>query len=294
MNAGVRQILLATVFFSASNVCVKALGHLPVFQIAFVRAAISTAITLGLLARAGVGPLGRNRIVLFWRGLFGTVTVVLFFITLHRLPLATAVTLQYLAPIFALMFSGRLLGEPTRLRQLAFVGIAFLGVVVSQIGRPSSTPETVAITDVWLSWGSVGIGVAAAAASAVALNLVRKLRSDDHLLVIVLYFPLVSVPITGPIALMQWVPPTAWDWALLGATGVLMQAAQMSMTSAYVSEKLSRVMPYTYFGLPIALVIGLILFDERLTMLGLIGLVLIVFGVLMATRQTAPRMRELS
>ncbi|GIR12164.1 MAG: hypothetical protein CM15mP23_07390 [Cryomorphaceae bacterium] len=56
----------------------------------------------------------------FARGMFGTIGLCLFFITLQNIPLAGAVTIQYLSPVFTTLFAVVLLGERVKKVQWFF------------------------------------------------------------------------------------------------------------------------------------------------------------------------------
>ena len=102
--------------------------HIPVFELVFFRSLGSLLITFFYLNKGRTPIFGNNKKVLFARGIFGTIGLCLFFITLQNIPLAGAVTIQYLSPVFTTLFAVILLGERVKKIQWPFFAFAFMGV----------------------------------------------------------------------------------------------------------------------------------------------------------------------
>lgn len=269
--SGAQWMILAVSCFAVVHACVKLLGHIPFFEIVFFRALISFVMCLYGIHRLKIAPLGNNKPVLILRGLAGTVGLLLYFYTLQKLPLATAVTLQYLSPLFTILLSQWLVKESVRPIQWLFFFGAFLGVVLIQKGGGGSE---------WsMSWPVVA-GVGGALASGFAYNFVRKLKGSDHELVIVFYFPLVTVPLTLPFVWYYWVMPEGWDWLILLIIGVFTQMAQVFMTRALQREVLAKVSLYNYLGVLYSIFVGWIFFAESLSLLASVGIGVITLCLL--------------
>jgi drug/metabolite transporter (DMT)-like permease len=125
-------------------------------------------------------------------------------------------------------------------------------------------------------------------ASAFAYTSVRALKSYDHELVIVFYFPLVSLPIVTPLALAKWQWPQGWDWLLVFVVGVFTFLAQLFMTKAYQRDRAADIGIYNYLGIFFALGFGYFFFDESFAWPVLSGMVLILAAVYLAT-QSRPK-----
>ena len=67
------------------------------------------------------------------RGVFGTIALSMFFYTLQQIPLASAVTIQYLSPIFTALFAAIFLKEKMKLKQWIYFAIAFGGVALLKV-----------------------------------------------------------------------------------------------------------------------------------------------------------------
>jgi len=270
--AGVKYIILSTIFFALMNVGVKYLSNIPAYEIVFFRALVSLIVCAFLIRKAGLPMWGNNRPVLIARGLAGTAALMMYFYTLQNMPLASAVTIQYLSPIFTVVIAGIMLKEPPKPIQALFFLVSFAGVAMIK-GFDTRVPTLYLV-----------IGVCSSVCSGFAYNFIRKLRTTDHPLVVVFFFPLVTVPIVGVYTLLHWVPPQLSDWFILIGIGLATTVAQIFMTKAYQLEKAANVSNYNYLGSVYAIIIGLVFFGESIEILGLLGIALIIFGVIMSSR----------
>lgn len=272
LSPGVGHILLATFFFSVMNAGVKLVPQIPVHEIVFFRALVTLVAGYLALRLKGISAWGNHRPLLVLRGLVGTCALVTYFYTLHQMPLATAVTVQYLSPIFTVLVSAVLLKEPPRLIQLPFFAVATFGVAMVK-GFDAAIPLS-----------ALMVGIVSAFCSGVAYNVIRKLKDHDHPLVVVFYFPLVTVPIVGPYTLIHWVWPSAFELGILVGIGLVTTVAQIFLTRAFQADRAANISLFNYLGLVYALLIGVAFFGELPTLLGLVGLALIVLGVVLGTR----------
>lgn len=268
MSKGIKLMIWATVFYGIMNLCIKYLNHIPAHEIVFFRSIITLSVTYVLLKKAKVNPLGNNKKLLILRGLAGFMGLILYIYTVQRMNIASAVTIQYLSPIFTGIFAIFLLGEKMRWLQWIFFLTAFAGVLLIKGFDPSVSNNLLAT------------GILSAIGSGLAYNLIRKLRGQDHPLVIVFYFPLVTIPLIGPYTLTHFVWPTGFEWLLLLITGLATQLAQTFMTQSYQLEKVANVSMITYLGTIYALLMGVFIFDEQYSLMTIIGMLLIVGGII--------------
>ena len=274
LTPGVRQMLLSTLLFAGMNACVKQLHHLPALEIIFFRSVFSIVASYVALRRLGVAPFGNNYRLLISRGSTGALALICYFLALQNLPLATAVTVQYLAPIFATVLGIWLVREPVLGWQWVFFGLSFSGVLLVQQGGTAVAQVAPGAGLLYL-----GIGVVGALVSGLSYNAIRKLRGREHPLVIVFYFPLISLPIAAVACLFDWQTPHGTDWLWLLACGAFTQGAQLTMTRAYQLERLSRVAPLNYLGMFYALGLGYLFFAETFGPLAYAGMALVLLGV---------------
>lgn len=270
ITEGVRAMFISTLAFSMANVIVKQLSHIPPMEIVFFRCFFASTFCFIGLYRAGADWKGSHRGLLLARGLFGTTALYLFFITLQNVPLASAMTIQYLAPIFTSVIAIVVLGERFKALQWLFYGMAFAGVILIEQ------------FDARISLFYLVLGVFSAFCSGVAYNLVRRMRDQEHPLTVVLHFQLVGA-IAGAISLFfAFEMPKGWDWFWLFMIGVFSQIGQIFLTNALQKERASGVAIINYSGLIYAILIGTLFFGEALILMTLVGMALVVLGVILS------------
>ncbi|OKL41278.1 multidrug transporter [Pontibacter flavimaris] len=262
-------MLLSTFFFALMQVCVKGVPRIPAEEIILFRSLISLAISLVFLRRAGVSVWGNNRKWLFARGAFGAVALILFFNVLQNIPLATAATLQYMSPIFTAILGVFIVKERVQPWQWVFFLVSFAGVLVIE-----GVETNVDSLYLWL-------GVVSAVFTGVAYSIVRRLNVREHPLVIIFYFPLVTLPVVGIYTLFNWVQPEGWEWVILLLVGLFTQLGQYYMTLSYQHEEISKVANLTYIGIIYALLFGFFFFGELLHVGTYVGMALVLLGVIL-------------
>jgi drug/metabolite transporter (DMT)-like permease len=270
LSEGVRQMFYSALAFSLANVFVKQLSHLPAMEIVFFRCLIGAGFCFYGLRKANADWKGSNRKQLLLRGLFGTTALYFFFVTVQNIPLASAMTIQYLSPIFTTIIAIFLLRENVKARQWLFYAIAFSGVLF--IER----------FDTRISFFFLIIGVVSAFCSGVAYNLVRSLREREHPLTVVLHFQLIGVVAGFAFTIFNWRTPHAWDWLYLFLVGLSSQFGQIFLTNALQKEKAASVAIVNYSGLIYGLLFGWFVFGEAQTPESVIGMSLVVCGVILS------------
>ena len=265
-------------WFSVMSLLVKVAGQrLPSMEIVLVRAVVTLVLSYALVRRAGLPLWGNRRGLLLLRGLLGCAALTCFYFSIVHLPLAEATVIQYTNPVFAAILAGVLLGERFGVRELVGVAASMTGVLM--IARPSflfasSTP----INPLY-----VVIAVAGALFSATAYVTVRMLRHLDHPLVVVFYFPIVTVPIVLPFALAGWIWPTPFEWATLLGIGTATQIAQVYMTRGLQLEPAGRATAVGYLQIVFAALWGILLLGEHPDRWSFIGAAIIIGGTLLVS-----------
>lgn len=270
--SSVQSMLLAGIFFALMNVSVKFIPHIPAIEIILFRSLFSLIFSYAILKQQKVPVFGNNKKLLVLRGVVGSVGLITFFYTLQKIPLASAVTIQYLSPIFTTILGIFLVKERVKPIQFLFFAISFAGVLVVQ-GFDSRVNLFYA-----------AIGVTSAIFSGLAYNVIRKLKNTEHPLVIIFYFPLVTLPIATVVSYFTWVQPVGWDWAILLWIGICTQTAQYFMTVAYQNANVAKVSSMTYLGLLYALFFGFLLFGETFGTMSYVGMGLVLLGILLNLR----------
>ena len=264
-------MIISSFAFSLMHLCVKALPNIPVFELVFFRSFISLLISFTSLKSKNTPIFGVDKKILLIRGFIGVTALTLFFITLQNIPLASAVTIQYLSPIFTALFAVWILKERMKKIQWVFFSLAFLGVFILK-GFDTSGQ---------LSYFYISIGLISACLSGIAYNCIRLLRKTEHPLVVVFYFPLVATPIMAVLSFFNWVQPQGIDWFYLLLLGILTQVAQIYMTKGIQSDSAGNIMTFKYIGVLFALIYGYLFFGETYSFLSILGIFILILGVLL-------------
>lgn len=262
-------MLLSTFIFAIMNVLIKYVPNIPAIEIILFRSIVSFAMSGIALKFQRVPLLGKNRKVLFLRGLAGALALMMFFTTLQEIPLASAVTLMFLGPIFTAILGMWIVKEKVVWLQWVFFAMSFAGILMIK-GFDSRVSPYMAL-----------LGVGAAFCSGIAYNMIRKLKTSEHPLVIIFYFPLVTLPIVGIYSIFHWVQPHGIEWIILLAIGVLTQIAQYYMTKSYQSEELAKVSNLSFIGIIYALGFGYVLFGETFNLQTYLGMTCVMVGVVL-------------
>jgi drug/metabolite transporter (DMT)-like permease len=268
-NKGVSYMLMALLFFTIMNVLIKYIPRISAVEIIFFRSVVSLIMSYGLLKQQKVNIWGNNKKWLIIRGLAGSAGLLFFFTTIKVMPLGSAIAIQYLSPIFTSLLGIFIVKEKVLSWQWVFFALAFIGVVVIQGFDTRVTSEQALV------------GIAGALSAGMAYNSIRKLKDSDHPLVIIFYFPLVTIPITGVYLLSNWLNPTWFELSILIAIGIVTQFAQLYMTKAYQADTLSKISSIQYIGIVFALAFGYLLFDESYDFNSAAGIVIIVIAVIL-------------
>ncbi|MBN4077650.1 DMT family transporter [bacterium AH-315-C20] len=279
-------MLLSSLSFALANICVKILTDnppifpeiqdYPVHELVLFRSVVSLSICVAIIKAKKLPFFGNNKKWLLTRGIAGVTSLTLFFFTLQNLPMAIATIVQYLSPIFTILFAMYLINEKVRPVQWLFFLISFVGIIVMGIGSNNSGGG---IEMIWLL-----TGIGSAIVSGIAYNAIMKCSNTDEPITVVMYFPLVATPLMI-VACFVWgfIMPQGIEWLILILIGILTQIAQISMTKAFNSAPASRITPIKYVGAIYAVAIGFFVFDETLGLYSSLGVILILIGVLLNT-----------
>tara|TARA_B100001057_G_scaffold492694_1_gene585580 strand:+ start:2701 stop:3534 length:834 start_codon:yes stop_codon:yes gene_type:complete len=269
VKKGVFYMLGSTLAFALMQICVKYLPHIPAQELILFRSIVSIVLSVAMIKKLDIPILGNNKKVLMMRGIFGTTALLLFFYTLQNIPLASAVTLQYLSPIFTALFAAIILKEKMQIKQWLFFGISFVGVAIIK-----GFDERISLTFML-------IGICSAMFSGMAYTCIRQLKDTEHPLVVVLYFPLVAIPIMSLLSYLNWVTPQGTDWLYLLLMGLFTQIAQIMMTKGIQSGVANKMISIKYVGTIYALAIGYLLFGESYSIMSLLGIGMVIAGVVL-------------
>ena len=238
---GMWMMLASVGLFSLMDAGLKTLStHYPPFQVAALRGASSLPLVLAwALATVGPMPLLRVRWPLhLLRGVLGIAMMVSFVYALKRLPLSTAYSIFFVAPLLITALSVPFLGERVGPRRWTAIGIGLVGVLV--VLRP--TGEGMFTT------AGLAVLVAAFGYSVSAIS-VRVLARTDSTQAITFWLLVLMALGAGAVALPNWVPLRMEDGWLIAAIGVGGALGQYTITEAFRLGEASLIAPLEYTAL---------------------------------------------
>ncbi len=296
------MMLIASLAFGFMNVSVKMISGMHVSEIVFFRAWVQILIAAVFLFKQKESPIGKNPKMLLLRGLFGSLGLLCYFYSLQLMPLSNALVIHYISPILTTVLAMLMGDERVRPIQWVFFFVCFLGVAVVNSNVTNSPMDNVNFNLVniqWfqgVTWLGFSMGIGGAVFSAFAYNTIRRLKGIENPNVVVLYFPLVTVPISLIFPFVGWgtwhwpkmgdhwwhIVSNEWLWLIL--TGVFTQIGQFFMTRAYQEAETKVVSAISYAGIIWGTAFGLFLFDESYTWFQYVGMGLVILGMVLNVR----------
>lgn len=277
-------MLVAATLFALMGVLVKhASAHFSSPELVFYRSIFGlVAIWLGIIWQRGqfFAPLATpHPITHFWRGLAGFVALVLFFYALAHMPLATAVTLNYTAPLFLAVLSVVWLREQHGRGLLIAVTLGFVGIVL--LLRPQWQPDT---------WLPALAGLVSGVLAAVAYVNVKRLgKLGEPEWRVVFYFTLLATLGGGAwMLLIGFHAPQFADLPVLVGIGISATLAQLALTRAYHRGRTLTVGALAYSTVVFSALYGVLWFGDRLPASAWLGMALIVAAGILAVRVSTP------
>ncbi|WP_246226341.1 DMT family transporter [Chelativorans xinjiangense] len=274
---GITLKIISVAIFVAMSSLIKSAGTVPAGQIVFFRSFFAIFPILVMLAwrkelRTAfhtTRPIGH-----IMRGLVGVAAMGLGFFGLTRLPLPDAITLNYAQPLIVVVFSAVFIGEVVRLYRWSAVLVGFVGVVI--IAWPKLTLLTGATgLEEGQALGVIAI-LGGAAASAVAMLLVRRLVMTEKTATIVLWFSVTATVVSLFTIPFGWEALTRWQFLALAGAGICGGVAQILMTQCYRHAELSTIAPFEYTSMILAIVVGYFAFGDIPTLYTLVGGIIVV------------------
>ena len=251
-------------------------------EIVFFRNIIGVFIVLYALKHTPAKLTGGKIYMLFTRGLFGFMAMILFFYTISVIPLGEAITLNKTSPFFVTLLAYFLLHEHLSRRTLFALLIGFLGVIF--ITKPFGMSFSYAHF----------LGILGGFFAAAAYTTIKKIKDIYDSRVIVLSFvsigsllpallfltaPFIQAP--EPLAFLFpkfIMPNTLHVWLLIVFMAFISTLSQWLLTKAYSASNLSIIGVVSYTNIPFAIGFGTLLGDKFPNIPTFIGIGLIVLG----------------
>lgn len=274
-------MVLATLLFATMGVCVKLASDLyAASEIVMYRGLVGMASMALLTRHQGIRLATKVPGMHIWRSISGVTSLCLWFYAIGKLPLATAMTLNYMSSVWMALFllGGAVLMGAQKLdwRLMASVLLGFVGVAL--ILRPTLDQQ-----QLWHGLAGLVSGMLAAMAY---LQVTALGRAGEPELRVVFYFSMGGALAGGLVTAITeggLQTHTLRGAALLLAVGVFATAAQVCLTRAYAIGRPLVNACLQYLGIVFSFGYGMLLFKDPLTWPATVGMVLIIGAGLIAT-----------
>ena len=199
------------------------------------------------IARANIGAIGSLALV----------------IGISSLPIATVCAIFYSFPLIIMVFGYLFFKERVKPYQWLCAILGFAGIMI--VLRPSE-----------ISWAGIA-ALVSATSFAISQLALKKMPSNDHPIVPLLYFSLLGVPLTIIFAATQSFAGISWEMFWVGVAGNSFLITYHAMcVIAYRQAQASDLAIAEYSGLLFVVLLGWLLFDEWLDGLTWLGAGLII------------------
>ena len=266
----------------------KLLGErLPLGEILFVRFAIQAIVLIPLvwLTRRAWRMRGRILGLTFLRTVLHILGIGAMFTALQYLPLADAIAIAFVMPFIMLLLGKFILGEEVGTRRLAACIVGFIGTLLviqpsfAEVGWPALLPVIVAVN------------------FAVFMLVTRQIAKETDpvglqavsgVMAVILMTPLLLWARGSGIDVLEVVRPDGYETFLLLAIGLLGTGAHLLMTWSLRYAPSATLAPMHYLEIPVATLVGWIIFRDLPNMLASIGIMVTIgAGLYIVLRERA-------
>ena len=278
-------MLLGAAFFATMGVCVKfGSQHFNSAELVFYRGIVGL-VFLGVIAKQNNVSLRTQYPGMhLWRSAIGVLSLSAWFYAIAHLPLATAMTLNYMSSVWiaAFLVGGTLINwTPQEGRSPWSQGPLALSVIAGFAGVVMMLRPTIEQNQIFAGLIGLMSGFAAAFAYMQVMALGRMGEPETRT---VFYFA-IGTAVAGLVG-MGFAGISEWNWAhavWLLPVGVFASLGQLCMTRAYSQGATLVVANLQYSGIVFAALYSLLLFGDDIPLIGWAGMALIVASGMTAT-----------
>ncbi len=274
-NRGIFWMIVSCIAFSTMWVLIRYASHdMHAFVIVFFRNFFGTLALLPIMLR-NKGLMKLNRLKAnVRRATSGFIATTGTFYAVSHAPMATALSINYTAPLFATVGAVLFLGEKIHFRRVAALIIGFAGMLI--VVRPGALPMTPGVLAAMIS----------AVSTAFSIIAIRQLVASDDSRSVAAWTFILMTPPSLIMAAFVWSWPPAHVWPLLIAIGCVAAVGQLSMNRAFALAETSAVLPYDFVRFGLVTLAGITFFHERVDALTVIGgIVIFAATVYLAVRE---------
>jgi drug/metabolite transporter (DMT)-like permease len=219
------------------------------------------------------------------RALFEAAVVVTYMQALRLMPLGLATAILQATPLMITAFAAFSGKEIVGFARWMAVLVGFVGVLF--IVQPDSSG---------ISWA---MGLAILTAFFVAIRDLSNRLVPRHVPTFLIVLAasianIVGAGLYGLAAQESWRMPSLFEVGLIVGAALFVLAATFLMTLSFRGTEVSAVSPFRYVGVPVALIIGVIIWGEAPDLLATIGIILVIGAGIFAMRDEARRAKAQS
>jgi drug/metabolite transporter (DMT)-like permease len=192
---------------------------------------------------------------------------------LTLIPIAQLISIEFTMPIWTAILASLFLGETIGWRKAASIALGLAGVTI--IVRPGA--DTVNLGQV--------LALLAAMAFAVSVIMVKALTRRDSVTTIIFWMLVIQTVLGLVPALLVWKMPTAVDWPWVLLVSFCGTFSHYCMARAMVHAEATIVVPMDFLRVPLAAVVGYLVYAEAIDVFTALGAGLILFGNLLNLRR---------
>lgn len=277
-HRSVWMMLAAVLMFALMDAGLKTLSaYYPPLQVATLRGLSSLPLVLAwALLTVGLRPLLRIRWSLhLLRGVLGIVMMGSFVYALKRMPLSTAYSIFFVAPLLITALSVPILGEKVGPRRWTAIAVGLLGVLT--VLRPTGAGV--------FTWAGLAVLVAALAYAVSAITVRVLARTDSNQAMVTWMLAMLALG-AGALAWPGWVPLRLQDAWIIAVVGVAGSLGQYAITEAFRRGEASLIAPLEYTALVWGVALDLALWGvlpDAITWLG--AAIIIASGLYLLRRE---------
>ena len=266
------MVASATMFGAMAFAAKLASARLSGPQVAMIRFAVGLVPVLVIPKYRHAAKQFERLDLLLYRGFFGGMAVLLYFLAIAHTNVGIATLLNYTAPIYSGVFSMFLIGEKLSPKVLIPLPIALLGVFL--VVHAHAAPGDI------LGFGRWELaGACSAIASGAAVTAMRAARRTENSWSVYASFCLLGFVTTAPLGIITWKQPTAKEWIPLAACSLLAIGAQLLMTFSLRWVDAMTVGVISQLAVLVSMALGATLLGEVITAMAAVGAVLSIGGV---------------
>ncbi len=254
-----------------------------VFEIIFVRASFGLLFILPMLIKGrGIYLKPKKPGLNILCGALAFIATFCFYFAAKYMPLADITAIHFIRPVFAAYAAAIILGEVLSGRRILAFAMAVVGAAI--IIRPGYVDFNVGILFVFgviavQSWNPINR---------------KKLSAVEHPDTVAVWNVLVVLPLGAICTIFVWTTPTLEQLGWMAAIGILEMINQRVLARAYVQGDAILVVGLHYTRLPIAAIVGFLMFGDVPEIWIWIGGTVIAFAAIFLARSEVKAAKKAS